>query len=170
MTAATYCERHPDAETALTCGRCGIAICPQCLIHTPGGIRCPDCAQMRRPPMYELGTRELLLAMGVAAILAAPLGFVGSILVGPTRAAGLFSLLIALLIGSGAGAIVAESISRATGRKRGLTMQLIAVAGIVAAGMLRIFFADIALERVLQDTAGLVLVAVAAFAAWGRLR
>jgi hypothetical protein len=24
-----FCERHPDVETALTCGRCGAPICPR---------------------------------------------------------------------------------------------------------------------------------------------
>ncbi len=170
MTAPVYCERHPSTETGLTCGRCGVAICPQCLVHTPGGIRCPDCAQMRRPPMYELGSRDILLAIAVVAVLAVPLGFVGSIVIPAGRAGGFFSLIIALLAGSGAGAVVAESIRRATSGKRGVTMQVIAVAGVVAAGVLRIVFSDIAIEHVLRDTVGLFLVAIAAVAAWGRLR
>jgi hypothetical protein len=169
MTAETYCQRHPNTVTALTCGRCGDPICPECLVHTPGGIRCPDCAQLRRPPMYELGGRELLLALGVALVLAAPLGFVGSILVPPSRVGGFFLLIIALLAGSGAGALVAESMHRVTG-KRGLTMQLIAIVGIVAAAVLRLVFSGTAIEDVLRDTVGLFLVAIAGVAAWGRLR
>lgn len=169
MTAPTYCARHPSTETALTCGRCGEAICPECLVHTPGGIRCPDCAQLRRPPMYEPGVRDLAIAIGVAVILALPLGFLGSVLVPPSRAGDFFLLIIALLAGSGAGALVAESMLRATG-KRGITMQLIAIAGIALAAVLRLIFSGTALEDVLRDTVGLFLVAIAAVAAWGRLR
>lgn len=169
MTAPVYCARHPSTETALTCGRCGVPICPECLVHTPGGIRCPDCAQLRRPPMYEPDVRDLVLAIGVAAVLALPLGFLGSILVPPSRVGGFFLLIIALLAGSGAGAVVAESIQRATG-KRGLTMQLIAIGGIALAALLRLLFSGTAPEDVLRDTVGLFLVAIAAVAAWGRLR
>jgi hypothetical protein len=169
MTAPTYCQRHPANETALTCGRCGVSICPECLVHTPGGIRCPDCAQLRRPPMYELATRDLALAVGIAVALAAPLGFLGAILVPPSRAGGFFLLIIALLAGSGAGAVVAESIHRVTG-KRGRTLQLVALAGIAAAAVLRLVFSGIALDEVLRDTVGLFLVAIAGVAAWGRLR
>jgi hypothetical protein len=169
MTAPTVCARHPGTETALTCGRCGVPICPECLVHTPGGIRCPDCAQLRRPPMYELDLRDLALAVGVAAILALPLGFLGSILVPPSRVGGFFLLIVALLAGSGAGAVVAESMLRATG-KRGLTMQLIAIGGIAVAAVLRLVFSGTAIEDVLRDTVGLFVVAIAAVAAWGRLR
>jgi uncharacterized membrane protein (UPF0136 family) len=116
--------------------------------------------------MYELAARDILIALAVAAVLAVPLGFVGSILV-PDRRGG---FIIALLAGLGAGALIAESFSRLTGRKRGLTMQLIAVAGVVAAGILRIVFADIPLDAVLRDTVGLLLVAIAGVTAWSRLR
>ncbi|MCY4455281.1 MAG: rhomboid family intramembrane serine protease, partial [Chloroflexi bacterium] len=32
-----YCERHPRTETELSCGRCETPICPQCMVHAPGG-------------------------------------------------------------------------------------------------------------------------------------
>ena len=170
MTTPTYCERHPDTETALACGRCGVAICPQCLVHTPGGIRCPDCAQLRRPPMYELGPREVALAVAVAAALAAPLGFAGSVVLPPSRFVGFFALIVALLAGSGAGGLVAQAISRATGGKRGRTVQVIAVLGILGAGALRLLFSGIELDAAPRDTVGHFLVAIAVVAAWGRLR
>jgi DNA-directed RNA polymerase subunit RPC12/RpoP len=39
-----FCARHPRTETLLKCAKCGIPICPKCMVHTPVGIRCPDCA------------------------------------------------------------------------------------------------------------------------------
>lgn len=42
------CHRHPWVTTGLTCGRCGVPVCPRCLVHTDVGIRCPACAGVHR--------------------------------------------------------------------------------------------------------------------------
>lgn len=164
-----YCQRHPDVETALECGRCATPICPRCLIHTPGGIRCPDCAQLRRPPMYELAPLDIVKAAVAGAALAGVLGFVGALLlpVGGFRG---FMLLLALFVGSGAGALVAEVLTRVTRGKRGPVMQGIALGTLVAALVARVVLSGAGLEALFQDTAGLLIVGVGAFAAWSRLR
>ncbi|MDQ4097699.1 MAG: LpqB family beta-propeller domain-containing protein [Actinomycetota bacterium] len=38
------CARHGTA-TRLTCVECGTPICPQCLLRTPVGLKCPDHAE-----------------------------------------------------------------------------------------------------------------------------
>jgi hypothetical protein len=45
------CARHHNIITYLRCGRCGTPICPKCLVHTPVGARCPDCAS----PLRSIG-------------------------------------------------------------------------------------------------------------------
>lgn len=168
MTAepTVYCARHPEVETALECGRCGTPICPRCLIHTPGGIRCPDCARLRRPPMYELAPLDYAKAIGVGIVLAGALGFVGA-LIFPSRGFGGLFLLLALFVGSAVGGLVAEAIRRATNGKRGVPMQVIGVGTLVAALLVRMVLSGGGLE---VDIAGLLIVAVGSFAVWGRLR
>ena len=41
------CYRHPERETNVACSNCGRAICPDCMVSTPVGMRCPECAQQR---------------------------------------------------------------------------------------------------------------------------
>ncbi len=48
----TYCKRHPRVETGLKCGRCGTPICPQCMVYSPVGLRCPDC---EKNPVRTIG-------------------------------------------------------------------------------------------------------------------
>ncbi|MCK9485798.1 MAG: hypothetical protein M0R73_03730 [Dehalococcoidia bacterium] len=162
------CARHPEVETALQCGRCDTPICPRCMVHTPGGIRCPDCARLRRPPMYELAPLDYAKAFGVALVLAPALGFVGALLI-PGRGFGGFFLILALFVGSGAGTLVAEALRRATSGKRGPVMQAAAAATLVGALLVRAVLGD-ALDAIFSDVAGLLIVAVGIFAAWGRLR
>jgi hypothetical protein len=165
-----YCQRHAGVETVLRCGRCEAPICPRCMVHTPGGIRCPDCARLRRPVMYELSATDYLRAAGAAAAAALPIGFIGAIVLPPTPRAGIFLHAIAHFAGVGAGALIAEAMSRATRNKRGMAMQLIAVAAVVLAGALRLIFAGLDFSLAAQDVAGGFAVIVAAVSAWGRFR
>ncbi|MQA00691.1 MAG: hypothetical protein GEU80_15430 [Dehalococcoidia bacterium] len=165
----TYCERHPGVETALTCGRCEAYICPRCMVHTPGGIRCPDCARLRRPVMYELETKHYLLALAVALGVALPLGVAAAIVL-PVLRFGFFGLILGFLAGTGAGALMAEAISRVTRYKRGLALQLIGSAGLLLAAGLYLVASGLRPESIPRDIAGLAAVVGSIMAVWGRLR
>ena len=54
-----FCPRDPDTETNLRCGRCNELICPNCLVQSDVGSRCPDCARVRTPPMFHASGGEL---------------------------------------------------------------------------------------------------------------
>lgn len=41
------CYRHPGRETNVGCSNCGRPICPDCMISTPVGMRCPECTRER---------------------------------------------------------------------------------------------------------------------------
>ncbi len=163
-----YCRRHPDIETELRCGRCDDEICPRCMIHAPGGIRCPDCAQLRRPPMYELERGHYLRAGVVALLGAAALGVVAALLLPPSPAGGLLVLAIALLGGAGAATLLARGFDAVTNRKRGRSLQLMAGSAIVAAALLRLAISG-ELELITRDTSGIVFAVVGVIVAWNRL-
>ncbi len=164
----TYCQRHPDVETALRCGRCEALICPRCLVFTPAGARCPDCANLRRPPMYELAPTDYLRAAATALGLGLALGVVGAILV-PVGLGGFLFFTIALIGGSALGGGIAEALQRTTRHKRGVPMQIAAVGALALAGAIRLLAAG-GLALLPADLAVTVLLVVAAVVAWNRLR
>ncbi len=163
------CARHPDVETGLRCGRCETLICPQCMVYTPAGVRCPDCARLRRPPMYELSLRHYLLSAGAALGAGVLLGIAGAILL-PLMPRGFFSLIIGLFVGLGAGAVMAEAISRATRHKRGTVMQVMAVLGLALAAAIYILGGRFSPQVAVQDLMTWMVVGAAILSAWGRLR
>ena len=166
--AIPYCERHPDTETELRCGRCDVEICPRCMIHAPGGIRCPDCAQLRRPPMYELEMSHYLRAGGVALLGAVAIGVASALLLPPTPVGGLLLFAIALLAGMGAATLLARAFDVVTNRKRGRALQLLAAGAIVAAALLRLLISG-ELDLITRDASGIVFAAIGAIVAWNRL-
>lgn len=163
----TYCQRHPTVESALRCGRCDTVICPRCLVFTPAGTRCPDCAKLRRPVMYELSVSHYLRAAAVTIGLGAGLGVVGAFLV-PARPGGFLFLALAIFAGSALGGAIASALTRAT-RKRGTPVQAAAVATLLLADLVRLTLAG-GLDLATRDVLGSVLLVIAAVVAWGRLR
>ncbi len=165
----TYCATHPDVESELRCGRCEKLICPRCLVYTPGGVRCRDCAQLRRPVMYELSTAHYLRAAGAAAGVGLLVGVIGGLFLPPAARVPLFGLFLALFAGSGIGSLMAEALTRATRGKRGTPVQLIAVGGILLGAVVRLAVSG-QFDLAAQDVLGLFAFGIAGVVAWGRLR
>lgn len=157
------CARHPKTETELACGRCGTPICPRCSVMTDVGARCPDCAPSRPLPQFEVGPIWLLRGALAAAISGAALGAAWWLII-PGRL-GLLGILLALLLGYAVG----ESVSRASNRKAGTALQVIAAAGIAVAYVTRNLLAREGAFPA-DDFFGYVVLIVAAVVAIGRLR
>ena len=76
------CATHPDAATNLRCGKCGKPICPKCLVQTPVGARCRDCARLYKLPTYRISPAYYLRAIGTALGMAVVLGLVWGFVAG----------------------------------------------------------------------------------------
>jgi len=163
---ALRCVNHPSVETLVRCSRCEKPICPRCMVSTPVGMRCRDCAQLRRPPMYDVGGRYLWQAIGAAIGLVIAGGFVFNLLLG-------FAGRSILLLGAlylFTGILVAEALSAAANRKRGPRLQLLAVATVVLLTQSGPLLALALSSRLSLNVVALIGTLVAAAIAWTRLR
>ena len=115
------CYVHPDVETALSCGSCERPICVQCVVQHPVGIRCRECARVRKIPVFDVSTPYYGRAVG-AGIGIAFAGAVGLVLFALVFPFGL--LVLAGLVGLGY--LVGEGINKAVNRKRSRGLQYIA--------------------------------------------
>lgn len=110
------CTYHPDVTTRLRCSRCGTPICPRCMVSTPVGFRCPDCARGPRPAIYQASGGVLVKAIVTGVVIAVAAGAIW----------GLFprwQFYCALLLGFG----VAEGIAWVTKYKRGPELRAVAM-------------------------------------------
>jgi len=158
------CATHPSVETELTCSRCGKPICPRCLVVTPVGARCRECARVRRLPTYQLGSVFILRGLGASLASGAAAGALWAFLLPFNVGA-----FIGLFLGLGLGYAVGEAVSWAANRKRGATLQGIAVVGVLLAYAVRNLVEGGTLFPA-NDVFGYVVIGVAAFTAIGRLR
>ena len=129
------CATHPEVETNLRCGKCGKLICPKCLVQTPVGARCPDCAKLYRLPTYQVSTKHYLRAAGTGLGMAIVCGIVWGLI---EWAIPFFS--INLLLAPGAGYAIGEVISRSVNRKRGTSLAVIAGIALVISYLVGMFF------------------------------
>jgi hypothetical protein len=133
------CATHPDVETNLTCSKCGKPICPKCLVQTPVGARCRDCAQLTRLPTYHVSAsyylRAGLVAFGMAIVCGIVWGLINEII-------GLrIPLSINLLLAPAFGYAIGEVISLATNRKRGTGLAVVGSIAVVISYAITILIA-----------------------------
>ena len=154
------CSFHPDVETGLGCGKCGTYICPRCMIQTPVGARCPDCARVTKLPTFDVQPSYYLRAAVAGGVVAIGTGIVGGLL---------FSLLPMLLWLSAiaVGYLVGETISIASNRKRGTGLAIIAGLSMFLFALVSGLLGSI---LILHSIVGLMLLAAAFYIAIIRVR
>ncbi|MFO7633236.1 MAG: hypothetical protein R6W76_11880 [Caldilinea sp.] len=126
--APMFCTNHPETETYLRCNKCGKPICLKCAVLTEVGYRCKECIREQQNVFYTAMTSDNWIAFAVAAgitLVAWP--FVAWLFL----ITGFFGWIIAALIGSGAGASLAQIIRNSVGRRRGRYIRHFTLAGIV---------------------------------------
>ena len=152
-----YCAEHEERPTNLRCSRCDRAVCPECMVQAPVGIRCREHGRPTKLPTYDVSTG--FIARGVAAGVG--IGVLGGLILGLAGAlTNLFFIPYVFTL-----AMVGEGISRATNRKRGQPLIVAAVVGVVLAFVVVVAFTGLQLN--LFD---LIALAIALFLAIQRVR
>jgi len=159
-TGVVACPRDPEVQTGLRCSRCENPICPKCLIQTPVGARCRDCARISRSPVYTMTNATMARAAVAAIVGGVVMGLIWAVVLQP------FSYgFLSIFLGAGLGYAFTRMMEFATGRKRGPAVVGFAIGGIAIAWGMQLLFLpfEIALY-------GLVAVGVACYFAYQNLR
>jgi hypothetical protein len=167
MTSPTpsYCATHPDVETNLRCGKCGKLICPRCLVQTPVGSRCRECAKLYKLPTYRVSAVYYLRASSAALVMAVILGLAWGFV-----SRFLPFIYLNLLIAAGIGFAIGEVTGLAVNRKRGTWLAVIGGLGVAVCYLVNILtFGDLPGLNMwlIVDIAGL---AIGIYTAVNRLR
>jgi len=126
MIEINYCIKHPNIQTNLRCNRCNELICPRCMIVSPVGNRCLKCGKSTPLPIYSLTSHDLIKAIATSITLGLLAGFIFFVIL-------LQNLPYLLILASMAlwGYVLGQVLSLVTGKKRGLSLQIIGIVGIV---------------------------------------
>ena len=130
MSQTTFCKRHKTVETNISCGRCGDSICPRCIVHAPVGVRCPDCGRSRPTPTFDVSPMFMIRGIGAGVVV----GLLGGVVIAVIvvnfyilpRPVHLIAPYLPGLLIAGLGYLIGETVSRATNRKRGPRLKLVA--------------------------------------------
>jgi len=128
--ATLYCANHPDTETLLRCNRCEKPICLKCAVLTDVGYRCKECIRGVQSSYFNAIPTDNLVGFGVALLvtaIASPIaGFLFALV-----SFGFLGLILAFMVGSGAGGALAQIIRTAVGRRRGRYLRHFVLGGII---------------------------------------
>ncbi len=172
MSADQPCSCRRRVMTALSCARCNKPICPDCSVITVSGQFCRACSKGGGLALLQPEPRHLAAAAG--ACLAAGLAG-GWLLTVVFNRFGMFRIWGAFLYGL----LVAEAALRASGRKRGLKMEILvglfAAFGILVPQLINIMSAGElgivdALLILFQNFWDMLLLGVAVVSAVARIR
>jgi len=173
LPAPDHCANHPDRETRVHCSNCGKPICPDCMVYSPVGIKCQQCAKLPRSALVTLKPERAALAVAAAVLIGTVVGFAYYFLL---SSFGFFIFFIA----AGIGYLVGEGVLRASGFYRGKPTALIAVGGTIWAFLFpplvfSLASAGLRLQTVLFGLTGRgimtwFIVLVAGYFAWQRAR
>lgn len=119
------CATHRDVPTVLRCGKCDRPICSRCLVHTPVGPRCRDCARLRPLPVFQVGPLLYLRAAATGLALAVAAGLVWSMV----PFGGFFSFFLSPF----AGYVIGEGMSRAANRRQSRVLKVLAGSNLLLA-------------------------------------
>lgn len=128
------CAAHPDVETNLRCGKCGQPICPKCLVQTPVGARCRDCARLQKLPTFHVTRDYYLRAIGTAVGMAFACGAAWWA-IRAVMGIPYFNFLLA----AGFGYAIGEVVGRSVNRKRSRGLAVVAGAGVALSFVISIF-------------------------------
>ncbi|MEZ4668609.1 MAG: B-box zinc finger protein [Anaerolineae bacterium] len=107
----TYCEVHPDRETALRCNKCGRLMCAECAVSTPVGYRCKQCVRQHEDRFFSASQNDYVVVAAICVLLAAIGGYIATAIGG--------FIILMFFIGIPVGGGIAELALRATKRRRG---------------------------------------------------
>jgi len=159
------CTHHPEVETNLGCGKCGRPICPKCMVQTPVGARCPDCARLYKLPTYSVSIQHYLKAIGTGLGLAVVFGLIWGVIAGEVP-----FLYINLLLAPVIGYAIGELVSLVVNRKRSTGLAVVSGISVVVSYLVAVLanlFLPWGLHFTFLDLLG---IALGVFVAVNRLR
>ncbi len=115
------CTHKNFPETTLRCGKCEKLICPDCMVETPVGARCRECARLYKLPTFRVNARHYLIASLVGLGMAVVTGIIWAFVERVFR----FPYLSFILSGL-TGVAIGEVIGLSVNRKRGIGLAIIA--------------------------------------------
>ena len=128
------CAKHLDIETSLKCGKCGKPICVKCLVQTPVGARCKECAGVRQLPTFRVSGGYYLkgagAALGMAIVTGLAWGAIDSVM--PI-------FYLGLILAGAVGYAIGEVVSLSVNRKRGFWLAVFGGAAVVISYLVNIF-------------------------------
>src|SRR5437763_10548039 len=125
------CVNHSNRQTSVRCGKCGDPICTRCMVQTPVGMRCRECAGIRRLPQFDVSPALLVRAVAVG-LAVSTVGWYLTV----------YAVFLRFFLGVLVGVAVGEAMTRMANRRTNRALQtgavLAVVVGLVVVEVLRI--------------------------------
>jgi hypothetical protein len=124
----TYCGVHEDREATLRCIRCERYMCTRCIVQTPVGYICQQCARKHDDKFFDGTNLDDGLIFATTAVLTG----IGAAIVSSIGIPFFFLLILGLPIGGAIG----EAVLRITKKRHSRYSHYVSAAGCVVGGFI----------------------------------
>jgi hypothetical protein len=160
----------------LRCGRCGDLICPRCLVTSPVGARCENCARLGRPKILDTSSTELgrAILLGLAAAVGGSfaLSLAIWIVVSLPFESGVVGLILVVGGFAGIGYVVGESVRYGSGKKIDRRLKYVTAGGVFVAWAMMIAILPLfnITPAIISSVAGVIGLLIAFYVAMNRVK
>jgi hypothetical protein len=127
LDAALHCSAHPSTVTYLRCAQCNTPICPRCLVMTPVGAKCRQCARARLQPAFRVRPVDVVVAPLITVLSGVIIGSIASFL---TQLIPFVSFLV-VLFPIASGVLISRILRKVVPRKHGILLKVAVGLGVV---------------------------------------
>lgn len=117
------CYKHKSQTTSLSCASCETGVCIKCVIHTPTGIKCKNCANLKRIPTFVVSPVFFLRGF-ISISITLILFIIGLYFFLLYIQSGLFIVLLSIIF---LGFLIGQILSFSVNRKRGNSLKLLSI-------------------------------------------
>ena len=152
------CHWHPAVSTRLWCSQCRRAICTDCMVQVPVGIRCRECGRAQPLPTYDVRPTNYILGFATALgiMIAAPiLWYVVDLAIDG------IAFWLGIVMPVAIGYVAGRLISRAVNLKRSSILMLVAGGTVVVSVLIGVPITTTAFDlwTLMATIAGVILAA-----------
>ena len=128
------CNSNEHKNANIFCSRCGLSVCPKCIVHSPVGVRCISCGKSSLSVLNKMSIDLFVRTLFISSMAGVVIGYILTIM------SSMYFYWIHWIGMIFAAYAISEIVYKISGYKRGLKVQFIGSFALTICICIQLFF------------------------------